>query len=245
MNSPLVKSDINNHNQVQLEYYDQQIKKTMLPVDSHYVNRHVDKLIEVSGIQKDQKILEVGCGMGKFTLPLLKKGYQITGLDLSPFLLKKLQEYNTNNYDVDLICSDILEMPEEYNEQFDHVIGFFTLHHFLELEVYFEAMTRVLKPGGAISFVEPNPYNPLYYIQITLTPSMSWKGDKGILNMTKKRFQKTADQVGLTNLKLSKYGFFPPFAVNNKLGQNSERLLENMRLFNGVSAFHVVRVEKP
>ena len=108
----------------------------MVPVDSYYVNRHADKMIELSGIKQTDKILEVGCGMGKFTFPLLKRGFKITGLDLSPFLLQKLLEHNNNLFNIDLICSDILEIPSEYDEQFDYVIGFFTLHHFLQLETY-------------------------------------------------------------------------------------------------------------
>ncbi|OJJ13892.1 methyltransferase type 11 [marine bacterium AO1-C] len=245
MNPQLTQSEITNHNQSQLDYFGKQVKKTMIPVDSYYVNRHVDKLIEVSGIQPNHNVLEVGCGMGKFTIPLLKKGYQITGLDLSPFLLEKFKEYNQNNYPIELLCSDILDMPEKYNEQFDHVIGFFTLHHFLDLEAYYQAMSRVLKPSGKISFVEPNAYNPLYYIQITFSPNMTWKGDKGVINMTYKRFRRAADFAGLTQVKLSKYGFFPPFVSNKKVGQRTEKLLEDIKVFQGVSAFQVVSVTKP
>lgn len=245
MSTQIVKSSIRNHNQTQLDYFGDKIKKTMIPVDSYYVNRHVDQLISHSGIKPGQKILEVGCGMGKFTLPLLRRGFNITGLDLSPFLLQKLLEYNNNLFDIDLICSDILEIPEEYNNQFDHVIGFFTLHHFLQLETYFQAMKRVLKPGGTICFIEPNAYNPLYYIQIAFTPSMSWKGDKGVAMMRRSRFEKAASYAGLSNLRLEKYGFFPPFAVNNTLGKKSEQLLEKMKLFYGVSAFQTVIITNP
>ena len=113
MSSQIIKSSIKNHNQTQLNYFGQKIKKTMVPVDSYYVNRHADKMIELSGIKQTDKILEVGCGMGKFTFPLLKRGFKITGLDLSPFLLQKLLEHNNNLFNIDLICSDILEIPSE------------------------------------------------------------------------------------------------------------------------------------
>ncbi len=245
MSTQLVKSAINHHNSVQLDYYAGKIKKTMLPVDSHYVNRHIDEFINNSGISKEDDILEVGCGMGKFTIPLLKRGYKITGLDLSPFLLQKLLEYNNNRNNIDLIVSDILDAPEEFNGRFDKVIGFFTLHHFMNLETYLQAMSRLLKPGGEIIFTEPNAYNPLYYFQIVFSPTMSWAGDKGVAMMRKKRFERAANYAGLQNLSLHKFGFFPPFVVNKRAGRFSEKVFEKMRVFKGLSAFQVVRMQKP
>ena len=81
MEHQLVKSAIKHHNSIQLDYYAGQVKKTMLPVDSHYVNRHIEEFIQYSGVNKSDNILEVGCGMGKFTLPLIKRGFNLTGLD--------------------------------------------------------------------------------------------------------------------------------------------------------------------
>ena len=35
--------------------------------------------------------LDIGCGMGKFTIPLASQAYQIDGLDISPYLLRELE----------------------------------------------------------------------------------------------------------------------------------------------------------
>jgi 2-polyprenyl-3-methyl-5-hydroxy-6-metoxy-1,4-benzoquinol methylase len=43
-------------------------------------------------LDKKQKILDLACGYGRFTIPLAKEGYDIQGLDLSPDLLKKARE---------------------------------------------------------------------------------------------------------------------------------------------------------
>ncbi len=241
----MIQSQIAFHNNVQLGYFGEKIKPTMIPVDSYYVTRHVNEFIRNTGITASDKILEVGCGMGKFTLPLLKKGFQITGLDLSPFLLQNLLKYNDNRFKVDLICSDILDIPDSYNGQFDYVIGFFTLHHFHHLHTYFQAMSRVLKPGGAIIFTEPNAYNFLYYIQIFSSPTMSWEGDKGVAQMRKSNFKKAANYANLTGLTIKKFGFFPPFVVNTKLGRKLESLIEWFRVFKPFSAFQIVQLDKP
>ncbi len=245
MKNQLVQSTIKHHNSVQLDYYDGKIKKTMLPVDSYYVNRHINEFINYSGISIDDDILEVGCGMGKFSIPLLQRGYKITGLDLSPILLQKLLEYNNNRFNIELIASDILDVPEELNGRFDQVIGFFTLHHFMHLETYLQAMSRVLKPNGSITFLEPNAYNPLYYFQIFFSSTMSWKGDKGVAMMTRNNFHRAARYAQLRNVSIRKYGFFPPFMVNNKVGRFAETVLEKLKLFKAISAFQIVRMDKP
>jgi len=245
MKTQLVKSVIKNHNSIQLDYFAETRKKTMLPVDSYYVNRHINQFIEYSGISKDENILEVGCGMGKFTIPLLNRGYNITGLDLSPILLQKLLEYIDKKFKVDLIAADILELSEEYNGNFDMVIGFFTLHHFLHLETYLQVMSRVLKPNGSIVFLEPNAFNPLYYFQIIFSPTMSWQGDKGVAKMTSRNFHRAAKHAGLENVSIHKYGFFPPFIVNNPLGRFTETALEKIGLLKAVSAFQIIMMDKP
>jgi len=244
MSNQLVKSAIQTHNNIQLDYFAEKIKRTMLPVNSYYVNRHIDEFIKFAGLNPNNQILEVGCGMGKFTFPLLRKGLKITGLDLSPFLLQKLLEYNNNTFPINLIASDILEIPEEYDEKFDAVIGFFTLHHFHHQETYFQAMSRVLKPGGSIIFIEPNAFNPLYYFQIFFTPGMSWKGDKGVADMRHSVFKRAANYAQLKKLSIKKYGFFPPFVVNTYIGRRIEALLEKINFLKGLSAFQIIKLEK-
>ncbi len=241
----LAKSTIEAHNSEQLEYYAGSPKKTMMPGDTPYIRRHWTEFLQQAGINKSDKILEVGCGMGKFTLPMIKKGYNVTGLDISPNLLELLQSYNTEQLPVALIEADILDISSEYDEQFDHVIGFFTLHHFLQLEDYIAAMSRLVKPTGSIVFLEPNAFNPLFYAQMVISPTMTWQGDKGIAKMTMKNFRKAASYAGLGKVSLHKYGFFPPFLVNTLVGRTIESIIEKIRIFHFFSAFQVVKMEKP
>ena len=241
----ILPSTILYHNTLQQEYFDESDKKTMKPVKSRYVLNHIDKLLESVHLTRDDKILEVGCGMGKFTFPLLEKGFKISGLDLSPYLLRSLLEFNNNRHSLDLICSDILEIPEDYNESFDHVIGFFTLHHLHNLRVCYQAMSRVLKPGGKITFIEPNALNPLYYLQITFTPGMSWAAEKGIMNMHKAHMTDVMKYANLSNLSIKTYGAFPPFIANTKWGHIAEQRIETFRPLLPFLPFLLIQVQKP
>jgi SAM-dependent methyltransferase len=244
MLNQIIPSPIQYHNRNQLDYFGQKIKKTMIPVDTYYVNNHVEQLIAFSGISTKDKILEVGCGMGKFTFPLLKRRFKITGLDLSPFLLEQLLRYNDNTFDIPLLACDVLDAPHELDNSFDHVIGFFTLHHFHNLRICFQALARLVKPGGTVCFVEPNAYNPLYYIQIFATPGMNWAGDKGVADMRFSKFEEAANYAGLSNLTIEKYGAFPPFIANTKWGEKTEKHLEKINILNPVLPFQVLKMQK-
>lgn len=245
MSSQIVESPIQYHNQIQLEYFARKIKKTMIPVESPYVMRHIREFIAFSGVTPQDDILEVGCGMGKFTFPMLKHGLHVAGLDLSPFLLQKLLEHNNNRYKIPLIATDVFDAPEEFNGKFDYVVGFFTLHHFHNLPLCFQRMSRLVKPGGKLIFVEPNAWNILYYLQIFFTPGMSWAGDKGVADMRRSKFEEARVAAGLENLEIKTYGFYPPQVINTRFGQLTEPLLEKFPLWKGALPFQLFKMEKP
>lgn len=240
----IVVSNIKFHNNQQLDYFGHKIKKTMIPVSSPYVRRHVKEVIDFAGIKKSDRIIDVACGMGKYTLNFLAQGYKVEGLDLSPFLLQQLLVYNDNKFPVKLHAADILDAPEELNDQFDVVMGFMALHHFHSLHACFQAMYRICKPGGKLVFLEPNAYNPLYYLQIALTPGMSWEGDKGVADMTKNKLFSAADYAGWANLKIKRFGFYPPFLSNTAIGQKSEPVLEKIPGLNSFLPFQIITAEK-
>ena len=41
---------------------------------------------------KDLRILDIGCGTGRHSIELAKRGYPVTGIDLSESMLKKAEE---------------------------------------------------------------------------------------------------------------------------------------------------------
>ncbi|MCA9913440.1 MAG: class I SAM-dependent methyltransferase [Anaerolineae bacterium] len=49
----------------------------------------VDFLIEHLSLSPDQRILDMGCGVGRHTLELARRGYHVTGVDLSDGMLEQ------------------------------------------------------------------------------------------------------------------------------------------------------------
>jgi SAM-dependent methyltransferase len=237
--------DVAEHNRVQIEYFEHAGKEAMKPAASPYVERQVDALLRFAGLGAGDRVLDVGCGMGRYTLPLAERGLSVEGIDLSRTLLDRLEAFDAGRHQIPLHCGDILEMPESLQGGFDAAIGFFTLHHLHDLPASFAAMRRLVRPGGRIAFLEPNPLNVLYYIQLVVAPGMSWEGDKGILDMRPRTVFAAMREAGLAAPALTRFGLFPPFAANHPLGGRLERVLERVPLWRPFLAFQLFRGDVP
>jgi len=216
------------HNQHVIDYYDGRIKKTMTPTGNLYTRHHLDELQRVTGIRAGDRVLDVGCGMGRYSIPLAARGVVVDGLDLSPFLLDRLKEYNDSGREIRTFCVDLVDHAPEAPAAYDAVVGFFMLHHVHDLARCFTAVKRLVKPGGIVAFVEPNAYSPLYYVQMMITPSMTWKGDRGIVKMRPGVIFPAMRAAGLASLALHRFGFFPPFVAGRPGGMWLEKRLEQV-----------------
>ena len=227
------------HNSTQIRYYQRTNLPRMVPIASPYLLRHVDEMIRFGRLESDQRILEVGCGMGRYTLLLAERGFRIEGLDLIPKLLESLKESAAGRYDIPLYCADVASPAPELLEQFDALLVTFALHHMHDLSKCVSGMARMLKPGGRMVFLEPNAFNILYYIQIAVSPGITWEGDKGVMNMRRGPVFEAMRTAGLTELKLERFGFFPPFLTNRRLGQRLESVLERFPLWRWALPFQL------
>ncbi len=232
------------HNVAQRRYFEERSKPRMVPRTSRYLNRHIDELVRFASLTRDDDILEIGCGMGRYTLPLVDRGYDVEGLDLSPVLLERLAA-SAGDRELRLHAADVADPPDDLVGRFDAAIGLFTLHHLHDLELCFRGMARVLRPSGRFAFLEPNPLNPLYYVQIAVTPGMSWEGDGGIVHMRPRSVFAALEAAGFHRCAVERFGFFPPFVAETRLGASLERVLERFPPWRFALPFQLFRAELP
>jgi glycosyltransferase involved in cell wall biosynthesis len=232
------------HNRFQRSYYEGPVKRHMLPVDSPYLRRHVDELLRFGQITARDRVLEIGCGMGRYTLLLARRGIPVEGLDLSPLLLERLRARAGPGLDIPLHCGDVADPPAGLHGRFDVVVGLFVLHHLWDLGASFEALSRLLKPNGQMVFLEPNPYNVLYYAQMAIRPGMTWRGDRGIVRMRRRVVFGAMTRAGLGHPALERFGFFPPLLANRAWGARLERALERIPPLTPILPFQLFRCER-
>lgn len=229
-----------NYNALQRTYYETrpiEHNHRMVLQRSPYVLNHVEHMIDFAGLQPGQRILDVGCGMGKFTIPLQEMGYTVEGFDLSPRLLEMLSNEAPS---IPTICGDVQDMDPALYGKYDHVIGFFMLHHLFDLDKAFGQFAKLLKPGGRVSFIEPNPNCPLFWAQITLMPTMSWKAEKGIFNLGKRNLRGIIARAGLEKNLISQYGILPPFIRNRRGAAAFEAGFDKIAPLRPIAAFRCI-----
>lgn len=110
-------------------------------------------------VQKDAKILDLGCGMGHFLYFLEEEGYHnYLGIDLSP---ENIQFCRENSYTVRM--SDLFSFLEETTELFDAIVMNDVLEHFEKQEViqFLDLAYQKLTPNGKLILKVPNAANPL------------------------------------------------------------------------------------
>jgi len=116
---------------------------------------------------KSLKILDVGCGTGRHAIELTKRGYCVTGVDLSASQLKRAKEKaKAENLQIDFQQQDARNLP--FNSEFDVAImlceGGFSLMETDEMNFeILKNVTKALKPDAKLIFTAPNGLFPLYH----------------------------------------------------------------------------------
>ncbi|HJN45583.1 MAG: hypothetical protein CL477_05670 [Acidobacteria bacterium] len=97
------------------------------------------------------RLLEVGCALGFLLAGLKRSGWQVEGVDASPFAAY----YARTRYGVD-VASATLEEASFPDGGFDVVIQKDLLEHVANPRRHLEETCRVLRPGGWLRLVTPN-----------------------------------------------------------------------------------------
>lgn len=92
----------------------------------------------------DGKVLDLGCGPGKFRFHLDQKHVQYYGLD--PVVLPEVEDFS--------FVRALSEYLPFKDNTFSHLVVIAALDHFKDLEAFFKEAMRVLKPQGKLHIVQ-------------------------------------------------------------------------------------------
>lgn len=228
------------HSDKQIKYYDNIIHENLLYSDQDTYGRNLlTYLVNFANINKQDKVLELGAGAGRFSIHLISAGFDVTCLDFSKTQLEKLRE-SCEKADIScdkikVRCASIENAVTELNEQYDIIIGFFVLHHLdtKNLESYFSEFRKLLKPNGKICFLEPNRLNPLYFFQVLFQKDMTFECEIGMWKLSKGLLKKELLSSQYSNVHFKTFGFFPPQILNRfPLLLKLEKIFEKIPIVN-------------
>ncbi len=128
------------------KYYDEFSKNYDRPRHKGYHAYLDEQEFEcIQDLAQGKDVLEVGCGTGLIMQRLEPIAASVTGIDISPGMLRRAKERGLN-----VMVADAARLPFEDNS-FDLVCSFKVLAHIPMIRQAIGEMVRVARPGGMIA----------------------------------------------------------------------------------------------
>ncbi|HIA47682.1 MAG TPA: methyltransferase domain-containing protein [Candidatus Hydrogenedentes bacterium] len=198
------------------------LSTTYRDLDAHdYLDTHVQDehhalmmnhlLRDVFGVCENERVLEVGAGSGRYTELLLERGYQVIATEPDPVMYNRLIERLPDCSALTPQCAGVEELVEQYSDV-SPLCGFHVLHHLDEksldhLRSAIEGIAAANESFRGWFFLEPNPLNPMYPVQIALTSGMSFSEESKMWRPGM-RNRLAPEENG--KVRMGNIGLFPP-----------------------------------
>lgn len=181
--------------------------------DIHEAANFIDHLVDHLNPAKDAMMLDLACGSGRHSIQLAKKGFDVTGIDLSEESIALAQKHEHEH--LHFFVHD-MRLPFWVN-YFDYVMNLFTSFGYFdsrrEHSNALRTMAQCLKPGGSLI---------LDYINVELTSDAE-----------NAEFEK---QIGHVKFKVTKWSdpqyYFKKIIVQDNQLQEELSFVERVAKFN-------------
>jgi SAM-dependent methyltransferase len=155
--------------------------------------------LERRGVQRTDRILDFGCGIGNVTIKLAERFQNLAGYEPSPASAEKAQARVPGA----AIHHDINALPDS---TFDVAILACVLHHVQppERPALLEQLRGKLRPGGRLFVFEHNPLNPLTRYAVA-----TCEFDDDAVLLWPRETKRLLRQNGFSGVELDYIVFFP------------------------------------
>jgi 2-polyprenyl-3-methyl-5-hydroxy-6-metoxy-1,4-benzoquinol methylase len=159
----------------------------------------VNELDQHFKLNKDKKVLEIGCGNGRVCKAIASQGYKVKGVDIDNSSIELAKSTNDfPNLEFEAIPAEKLDT----RESFDAIVCTEVLEHLAEPEVVLEFAKNRLNPNGVLITTVPNGKGPR---EVLMTQPMQYLEKKNL----GKALQKVKNSMG--------YGYGTPQSSNPNL----------------------------
>jgi ubiquinone/menaquinone biosynthesis C-methylase UbiE len=113
-------------------------------------------------IKKGMKVLDIGCAMGFFSLPIAEMvgpDGKVTCIDLQQkmieSLIKRAKKAGLSNRIETRVCRDNSLTIDDLKEEIDFAIAFYVVHEIPDVSGFFSQIYKTIKPDGRLLVAEP------------------------------------------------------------------------------------------
>jgi ubiquinone/menaquinone biosynthesis C-methylase UbiE len=167
-------------------------------------------------------VAQIGCNNGRELLSIKNMGAgRCVGFDLSEQFIEQARALNAAaQHDCEFVATNALEIPADYDQQFDLVfITIGVLSWMPDIHAFFAGVGRLLRPGGHLLIYEMHPFTTMLDLPAeTETP----------LLITLSYFSKAATQdSGLDYYNESDYDALPHYWFTHTLGALFQAMIDS------------------
>jgi len=141
--------------------------ESLTPTKRYFRSRKLQTALLLGGFPAQGRLLEIGCSVGQFTDPLVRMGYHMCGVDVSPNSIEvaKRRAQAAHLTNVSFMVGDAERLSQFPDQTFDGVVSFSTLRYVADLRLALAEIHRVLKPDARAVIDFPNRWCPWFYLK--------------------------------------------------------------------------------
>jgi SAM-dependent methyltransferase len=176
-------------------------------LDEMTVGRWIDQTLHAG-----ERVLEVGCGSGRQTLMLLKRGLDVVGVDLSEEMVRSAaRKVAAQGFagKCDFITAAAESLPL-IDAQFDAAVIYGSLHHFSDPPRVLRDSGAMVRPGGTFYLLEPHKSSVRFIFDWLMRKMPLWEEEAAPDGLfTAAQFTRWLEAAGFA-VKISYSTYLPP-----------------------------------
>jgi 2-polyprenyl-3-methyl-5-hydroxy-6-metoxy-1,4-benzoquinol methylase len=198
---------------------DDKLYEDLQKFEWYYSEWKWDYVVADSVVERGQKVLDIGCGYGRFLQHLKEtKDCDCTGLEFNDIAVRVANERGVS------INKEFIQDHAKTNEGKYEVVSFFhLLEHITDIDSFVAAAIKCLKPGGTLIICVPNNNPYCYRFQefhsLNMPPHHMGLWNEESLCALDKIYPITVDKVFKETLQ--RYRHYTKLYIKDKAGDNS------------------------
>jgi ubiquinone/menaquinone biosynthesis C-methylase UbiE len=203
---------------------------------SDYITR-LRSQFEIVGKRENSRGIELGCGTGNYTIPMIDTFKEVWGLDVSEEMLSVARGKVGADH-VQWIEQSALRGTKVPTDYFDGVWGVSMLHYFRKAQqkMLFEQIHRILRPGGKVILdIEFEEQHGSFW-QVEFFPSLRKRYEGRILSCD--QYRSWLKEIGFKTVEFEHFDL-PPGDLDKsaRCGQHRPELYLNEKTISVIPAF--------